>query len=174
MPRGPMRPRTAGPCRLAACGGAGRDRRQRQGLAGPSSRAGPSGAHAGAGITTCKVGQVWPLEPEGIAAWAAGLDLVMVVEEKRALIEPQLKEILFDRGLSPRWRQAVGRGRAFPPSAGAGPRPRAGRLARVLAGCRAFRHVISFRAAPRHFRPMGRWPPQRPTGCPISLRGLPA
>ncbi|SEM47241.1 indolepyruvate ferredoxin oxidoreductase [Loktanella fryxellensis] len=48
------------------------------------------------GITTYKVGQVWPLDMAGFHAWADGLDLVVVVEEKRKLIEVQVKEALFD------------------------------------------------------------------------------
>ncbi|WP_296424326.1 indolepyruvate ferredoxin oxidoreductase family protein [Yoonia sp.] len=48
------------------------------------------------GITTYKVGQVWPLDMASFYEWAAGLDLVVVVEEKRKLIEVQVKEALFD------------------------------------------------------------------------------
>ncbi|MCB5198267.1 indolepyruvate ferredoxin oxidoreductase family protein [Loktanella sp. TSTF-M6] len=48
------------------------------------------------GITTYKVGQVWPLDMAGFHDFAAGLDLVVVVEEKRKLIEVQVKEALFD------------------------------------------------------------------------------
>ncbi len=48
------------------------------------------------GITTYKVGQVWPLDMAGFHDWAEGLDLVVVVEEKRKLIEVQVKEALFD------------------------------------------------------------------------------
>ncbi len=48
------------------------------------------------GITTYKVGQVWPLDVESFHEWAAGLDLIVVVEEKRKLIEVQIKEALFD------------------------------------------------------------------------------
>jgi indolepyruvate ferredoxin oxidoreductase len=49
-----------------------------------------------AGITAYKVGQTWPLETAGLLDWAEGLDLIVVVEEKRKLIEPQIKEALFD------------------------------------------------------------------------------
>ncbi|BDW85467.1 indolepyruvate ferredoxin oxidoreductase family protein [Roseicyclus marinus] len=48
------------------------------------------------GVTTYKVGQVWPLDMTGFAAWAEGLDLIVVVEEKRKLIEVQVKEAIFD------------------------------------------------------------------------------
>ena len=47
------------------------------------------------GLSLYKVGMPWPLEPEGARAFCEGLDLVMVIEEKRGLIEPQLKEALF-------------------------------------------------------------------------------
>ncbi len=48
------------------------------------------------GLTTYKVGQVWPLDMAGFHDWAEGLDLIIVVEEKRKLIEVQVKEALFD------------------------------------------------------------------------------
>jgi len=48
------------------------------------------------GIRLYKVGMVWPLEPEGLRAFAKGLDLIIVVEEKRPLIETQLKEQLYN------------------------------------------------------------------------------
>ncbi|MEP3786537.1 indolepyruvate ferredoxin oxidoreductase family protein [Ascidiaceihabitans sp.] len=48
------------------------------------------------GITTYKVGQTWPLDMKTFNDWADGLDLIIVVEEKRKLIEVQIKEALFD------------------------------------------------------------------------------
>lgn len=47
------------------------------------------------GITTYKVGQPWPLDMHGFHDWAEGLDLIIVVEEKRKLIEVQIKEAIF-------------------------------------------------------------------------------
>ncbi|MFC7703488.1 indolepyruvate ferredoxin oxidoreductase family protein [Plastorhodobacter daqingensis] len=48
------------------------------------------------GLTTYKVGQTWPLDMKGFHDWAEGLDLIVVVEEKRKLIEVQVKEAIFD------------------------------------------------------------------------------
>ncbi len=48
------------------------------------------------GVTTYKIGQTWPLDIKGFEAWADGLDLIVVIEEKRKLIEVQIKEALFD------------------------------------------------------------------------------
>ena len=48
------------------------------------------------GLTTYKIGQVWPLDMNSFEAWAEGLDLIVVAEEKRKLIEVQIKEALFD------------------------------------------------------------------------------
>jgi len=48
------------------------------------------------GITAYKVGQTWPLDQRSLREWADGLDVIIVVEEKRKLIEPQIKEALFD------------------------------------------------------------------------------
>ncbi len=49
------------------------------------------------GITTYKVGMTWPLNQKGIMEWAAGLELIIVFEEKRKLIEAQIKEIIFNQ-----------------------------------------------------------------------------
>jgi len=48
------------------------------------------------GITTYKIGQVWPLDMASFHEWAEGLELIIVVEEKRKLIEVQVKEAIFD------------------------------------------------------------------------------
>ncbi len=51
------------------------------------------------GVSTYKVAMTWPLETKGFLEWADGLDLIVVVEEKRKLIEAQIKDVLFnDRG----------------------------------------------------------------------------
>ncbi len=48
------------------------------------------------GITTYKVGQTFPLDMKGFHDWAEDLDLIVVIEEKRKLIEVQIKEAIFD------------------------------------------------------------------------------
>ncbi|MGY9050376.1 MAG: indolepyruvate ferredoxin oxidoreductase family protein, partial [Rhodobacterales bacterium] len=48
------------------------------------------------GITTYKIGQTFPLDMQGFHDWAEGLDLIVVVEEKRKLIEVQIKEAIFN------------------------------------------------------------------------------
>ncbi|RKF15081.1 indolepyruvate ferredoxin oxidoreductase family protein [Roseovarius spongiae] len=48
------------------------------------------------GVTAYKVGQTFPLDMKGFHDWAEGLDLIVVVEEKRKLIEVQIKEAIFD------------------------------------------------------------------------------
>ncbi|MEP7068573.1 MAG: indolepyruvate ferredoxin oxidoreductase family protein, partial [Usitatibacter sp.] len=54
-------------------------------------------AHAAKiGIRLCKVGMSWPLEPTGVREFAKGLAEILVVEEKRQLIEYQLKEQLYN------------------------------------------------------------------------------
>ena len=54
------------------------------------------------GIRLYKVGMTWPLEPQGVLKFAQGLDLILVVEEKRSLIETQVKEQLYDLPERPR------------------------------------------------------------------------
>ena len=53
------------------------------------------------GIAVYKVAMVWPLEREGVREFAEGLEEVLVVEEKRAVMENQLKEQLYN------WRADV-------------------------------------------------------------------
>ncbi|APX88804.1 indolepyruvate ferredoxin oxidoreductase [Brevirhabdus pacifica] len=48
------------------------------------------------GVTTYKIGMTWPLDEQSFNAWADGLDLIVVVEEKRKLIEVQVKEAIFN------------------------------------------------------------------------------
>ena len=56
---------------------------------------------ASIGLRVYKVGMPWPLEPDGIRAFAEGLEEVLVIEEKREFIEHQLKWQLYN------WREAV-------------------------------------------------------------------
>ncbi|MCG8544486.1 MAG: indolepyruvate ferredoxin oxidoreductase family protein, partial [Alphaproteobacteria bacterium] len=53
------------------------------------------------GLSIYKVGMTWPLEREGVRRFAEGLEEILVIEEKRALIENQLKEQLYN------WRADV-------------------------------------------------------------------
>ncbi|MHA6347039.1 indolepyruvate ferredoxin oxidoreductase family protein [Roseivivax sp. CAU 1761] len=48
------------------------------------------------GLTTYKIGQTFPLDMQGFHDWAEDLDLIVIVEEKRKLIEVQVKEAIFD------------------------------------------------------------------------------
>src|SRR5690606_19093086 len=48
------------------------------------------------GIRVYKVGMTWPLEPVGIANFARGLEDILVVEEKKAFIEQQMKEQFYN------------------------------------------------------------------------------
>ena len=48
------------------------------------------------GLTTYKIGQTFPMDMKGFHDWAEGLELIVVVEEKRKLIEVQIKEAIFD------------------------------------------------------------------------------
>jgi indolepyruvate ferredoxin oxidoreductase len=51
---------------------------------------------ADVGIKLFKVGMTWPLEPEAIRQFAEGLEEIVVIEEKRSLVESQLKEQLYN------------------------------------------------------------------------------
>ena len=53
------------------------------------------------GIRLYKVAMTWPLEPQGARRFAQGLEEIFVIEEKRQLIEYQIKEELYE------WRADV-------------------------------------------------------------------
>ncbi|GAC1408530.1 MAG: indolepyruvate ferredoxin oxidoreductase family protein [Burkholderiaceae bacterium] len=53
------------------------------------------------GIRLYKVGMTWPLEAEGVRTFAQGLEEILVVEEKRQILEYQVKEELYN------WRDDV-------------------------------------------------------------------
>lgn len=51
------------------------------------------------GLDIYKIGLVWPLENQGAERFMAGKEEVLVVEEKRGIIESQLKEYIYDRAV---------------------------------------------------------------------------
>ncbi len=53
------------------------------------------------GLRLYKVRMPWPLEPEGIRAFSKGLEEVLIIEERREIIEHQIKQQLFN------WRSDV-------------------------------------------------------------------
>ena len=56
------------------------------------------------GLRLLKIGVSWPLEPQCIREFADGLDEILVIEEKRQIIEYQLKEQLYNAPPSARPR----------------------------------------------------------------------
>jgi indolepyruvate ferredoxin oxidoreductase len=53
-------------------------------------------AAADIGIRLYKIGMTWPLESDGVHDFAKGLDEILVVEEKRQILEYALKEALYN------------------------------------------------------------------------------
>lgn len=49
------------------------------------------------GLGVYKVGLVWPIEPTGYQRFLAKAEKLLVVEEKRAVVETQLKELFFNQ-----------------------------------------------------------------------------
>ncbi|TFL18226.1 indolepyruvate ferredoxin oxidoreductase family protein [Jannaschia formosa] len=86
------------------------------------------------GITTYKVGQTWPMDMKGLHDWAEGLELIVCVEEKRKLLEVQVKEAIFDDRHGRRvygYKDGAGN-RLFPQSFALDPTDIAEKLGRVL------------------------------------------
>ena len=53
-------------------------------------------AAAAAGIRLLKIGMTWPLDAEILTRFAAGLERILVVEEKMPFLEEQVKALLYD------------------------------------------------------------------------------
>jgi len=53
------------------------------------------------GLRIYKIAMPWPLEPVGLVRFCEGLEHVIVVEEKRPLIETQVKDLLYGRARAP-------------------------------------------------------------------------
>ena len=80
---------------------AARHHHHRQGLSRHAPGAGAISASterapAALGIRLYKVGMTWPLEPEGARRFAEGLQEILVVEEKRGILEDQLVRLLYN------------------------------------------------------------------------------
>ena len=57
---------------------------------------------AALGLRVYKIGLSWPLEPTRARAFAAGLEEILVVEEKRPIVEDQLVRLLYGQAQPPR------------------------------------------------------------------------
>lgn len=53
------------------------------------------------GISILKIGMPWPVDEDGLRSFAKGHETLLVVEEKRDLIETQLRAALYDQAASP-------------------------------------------------------------------------
>jgi indolepyruvate ferredoxin oxidoreductase len=53
-------------------------------------------AAAAAGVAVYRIALAWPLETEGLAAFAQGKQALLLVEEKRAFVEPQARAALYN------------------------------------------------------------------------------
>jgi len=61
------------------------------------------------GLRVYKIAMTWPLEPQGARRFAQGLEEILVVEEKRQLIEYQIKEELYTWDAGKRAPRVVGK-----------------------------------------------------------------
>ncbi|RJT41442.1 indolepyruvate ferredoxin oxidoreductase family protein [Mesorhizobium waimense] len=60
------------------------------------------------GISVLKIGMAWPIDPVPMQRFTAGLDEVLVVEERREIIEHQIKQQLFNQRRDS-WPRIVGK-----------------------------------------------------------------
>ena len=56
----------------------------------------PLDALAAAGVRLYKVGLAYPLEPTRLEAFVAGLSEILVVEEKGAVVETQMRDLFYN------------------------------------------------------------------------------
>ncbi|MFE6871232.1 indolepyruvate ferredoxin oxidoreductase family protein [Kitasatospora sp. NPDC057692] len=132
------------------------------------------------GVRLLHLGMIHPLEPTVVERFAGGLRHIVVVEEKRPLIETALKELLYGRGDRPAvsGKRAADGSALFPLDGEFGPDTVAARLARLLDGLGEFPTVRDWletrkpAAARRRALPLLPVVPRTPyfcSGCPHNL-----
>jgi indolepyruvate ferredoxin oxidoreductase len=80
------------------------------------------------GIRTLKVGLVWPLDPSIVRKFATGLKTILVVEEKRPLLEDQIRTALYGLPGAPQILGKHAGGPLFAEDRGAAVFPNAGEI----------------------------------------------
>ena len=105
-----------------------------------------------------KVALVWPLDPESLATFAEGLDEILVVEEKRPLIEDQIRQALYDAPQRPK----ISGKNLLPASGELTPKLVARALGQWLG------LAIEQEATPPREKPLLRRTPHYCSGCPHS------
>jgi len=132
---------------------------------------------AALGIRTLKVGLVWPLDPSIVRTFADGLSTVLVVEEKRPLLEDQIRSALYGAARAPAILGKHAGGPMFAEDRGAPLFPNAGEISpamvagALVAGLRALdAHCpIELPAPAGAAAPAGGSPVRAPSfcsGCP--------
>ena len=66
-------------------------------------------------VRLLKVGMVWPLDDRIVTEFAKGLDTIIVVEEKRPLLEDQIRAMLYGTEMAPRIIGKTFAGHAYAP-----------------------------------------------------------
>ena len=84
------------------------------------------------GVRTLKVGMVWPLDPTIVREFARGLSSVLVIEEKRPLLEDQLRAALYGLPGAPAIRGKHAGGPLFAEDRGAAIFPNAGEISPAM------------------------------------------
>nr|WP_297383396.1 indolepyruvate ferredoxin oxidoreductase family protein [uncultured Roseateles sp.] len=84
------------------------------------------------GVRMLKIGMIWPLDPVIVREFAQGLDAIVVVEEKRPVLEDQLRAILYGSAHAPRVIGKHVAGTLFDPEQGAVAFPNAAEVSPLL------------------------------------------
>jgi indolepyruvate ferredoxin oxidoreductase len=119
------------------------------------------------GIRMLKIGMVWPLDPVIVREFARGLDQIIVVEEKRPVLEDQVRAILYGLAHAPRLIGKHLAGTVFDAERGPMAFPNAGELtplgvAKVLSG-------VLHQMLPGCDLPDIELPQAKPSGAPVRM-----
>ncbi len=80
------------------------------------------------GVRMLKIGMIWPLDPEIVRDFAEGLETIVVVEEKRPILEDQIRAILYGARHAPRIVGKYANGHVFDPEHGPVALPNCGEI----------------------------------------------
>lgn len=119
------------------------------------------------GIRMLKIGLIWPLDPVIVREFAQGLDTLIVVEEKRPVLEDQIRTILYGSANPPHIIGKHVAGSLFDPERGAAAFPNAAELSPLLVA-KVVSEVLR-QAHPDQALPLIELPAPGPTGAPVRM-----
>jgi indolepyruvate ferredoxin oxidoreductase len=123
------------------------------------------------GVRVMKIGMIWPLDPDIVRQFARGLDLIVVIEEKRPILEDQIRAILYGAENAPRLVGKYTEGGVFDPDHGAMALPNCGEISPDVVADVLANAILKLRPD-SGLKPTNGPAPKAPGGAPTRMPGF--